>query len=78
MFICSYLALTSKEDVARVESKTYICTDTEREARPIPKAGVKSILANWKDPKDMRKQISENLNGCMKGWWRVSSVIYVS
>lgn len=62
-----YLARTAPEDVARVESKTYICTDNERETRAIPKDGVKSILANWRDQKEMRKEISEKMNGCMKG-----------
>ena len=66
-FFCSYLARTAPEDVARVESKTYICTDNERETRAIPKDGVKSILANWRDQKEMRKEISEKMNGCMKG-----------
>ena len=64
---CSYLALTSKADVARVESKTYICMDKERDAHPIPKAGVKAITANWRDPQDMRREIADNFNGCMQG-----------
>ena len=63
----SYLARTSPEDVARVESKTYICTDDERQTRAIPKEGVKSILANWRDRKEMRKEINDKFNGCMKG-----------
>lgn len=64
---CSYLALTSKADVARVESKTYICMDKERDAHPIPKAGVKAITANWQDPQDMRREIADSFNGCMQG-----------
>ena len=64
---CSYLARTSPEDVARVESKTYICTDDERQTRAIPKEGVKSILANWRDQKEMRKEIKDKFDGCMKG-----------
>ena len=64
---CSYLAVTSEADVARVESKTYICLDNERDAHPIPKAGVKAITANWRDPQEMRREIAENFNGCMQG-----------
>ena len=66
---CSYLALTSKADVARVESKTYICTAKESDAHPIPKPGVKALTANWRDPQDMRREIAENFNGCMQGEW---------
>ena len=65
--LCSYLALTSKADVARVESKTYICTAKESEAHPIPKEGVKAITANWRDPQDMRREIADSFNGCMQG-----------
>lgn len=68
--LCSYLALTSKADVARVESKTYICTAKESDAHPIPKEGVKAITANWRDPHDMRKEIADSFNGCMQGEWR--------
>ena len=35
-----YLAKTDPKDVARVESKTVICTENERETIPIPKPGV--------------------------------------
>ena len=66
---CSYLALTSKADVARVESKTYICTAKESDAHPIPKPGVKALTANWRDPQDMRREIADNFNGCMEGEW---------
>ena len=39
-----YLAKTDPKDVARVESKTVICTENERETIPIPKDGVEGKL----------------------------------
>ena len=39
-----YLAKTDPKDVARVESKTVICTENERETIPIPKEGVEGKL----------------------------------
>ena len=39
-----YLAKTDPKDVARVESKTVICTENERETIPIPKPGVEGKI----------------------------------
>lgn len=62
-----YLVLTDPEDVARVESKTFICTKDQREAVCVPKDGSKSTMGNWLSLDDFHKAIQERFPGCMKG-----------
>ncbi|CAD7088748.1 unnamed protein product [Hermetia illucens] len=62
-----YLATTNPADVARVESKTFICTEHREETIPTPKDGIKGTLGNWISPDDMKKAIDERFPGCMKG-----------
>ncbi|CAD7088749.1 unnamed protein product [Hermetia illucens] len=62
-----WLARTNPADVARVESKTFICTDRKEETIPTPKTGVKGALGNWISPKDFDKAIDERFPGSMKG-----------
>jgi phosphoenolpyruvate carboxykinase (GTP) len=63
----SWLARTDPLDVARVESKTFICTENKRDAIPITKPGVKGTLGNWISPKDLEDAIADRFPGCMKG-----------
>lgn len=63
----SWLARTNPADVARVESKTFICTSHRGEAIPTPKAGIQGKLGNWISEDDMEKAIDERFPGCMKG-----------
>ena len=58
---------TDPHDVARVESKTFICTEEKYESVPHAKKGVKGQLGNWMSVSDMKQQLGEKYPGCMKG-----------
>lgn len=67
MFFFSYLVRTNPADVARVESKTVICTESKRESIPIPRDGVVGTVGHWAHPDDMKAKLSNLFDGCMKG-----------
>ncbi|XP_055373071.1 phosphoenolpyruvate carboxykinase [GTP]-like [Condylostylus longicornis] len=62
-----WLARTNPRDVARVESKTFICTDFINDTIPTPQDGVKGTLGNWISPEDMKKAVQDRFPACMRG-----------
>lgn len=68
-----YLCRTDPADVARVESKTFICTNEKYASVPHVAEGTKGILAQWKRPDDMEEELAARFPSSMKG--RVMYVI---
>ncbi|KAK6471676.1 phosphoenolpyruvate carboxykinase [Huso huso] len=61
-----WLARTDPRDVARVESKTVIVTEKQRDTVPTPTSGT-SQLGRWMSEEEFEKAKNLRFPGCMKG-----------
>ncbi|CAD5115034.1 DgyrCDS4055 [Dimorphilus gyrociliatus] len=62
-----YVCRTDPADVARVESKTWICTKEKHKTVPRCHGDAKGGLGQWISPEDCQKELQSRFPGCMAG-----------
>lgn len=62
-----YLARTDPEDVARVESKTWVCTEDKYATVPHVRGDKQGELGHWMSLEDLDKELQARMPGCMAG-----------
>ncbi len=72
--VSSWIVRTDPRDVARVESKTCICTPDKFETVCHTPDGIKPIMGNWIEPQQYHKELDARFPGCMAGQFRL--IIY--
>ncbi|KAM9167095.1 phosphoenolpyruvate carboxykinase [GTP], mitochondrial-like, partial [Mergus octosetaceus] len=62
-----WLARTDPRDVARVESRTVLVTERQRDALPPPPPSGTPQLGNWMSPPQLEQALQQRFPGCMEG-----------
>lgn len=62
-----WLARTDPRDVARVEGRTVLVTERERDAVPPRPQNGAPQLGNWMSPAELERAVQERFPGCMEG-----------
>lgn len=62
-----YLAKTDPKDVARVESRTFICTEDKDRTIPTPRDGIEGKLGKWMHPDTLDAKVKQLFPGSMRG-----------
>ncbi|KAH8856717.1 Phosphoenolpyruvate carboxykinase [GTP] [Schistosoma japonicum] len=63
----NYITCTDPKDVARVESKTWICSEHKKDTVPDVAPGVHGVLGQWISPDDLNTEIHDRYPNCMEG-----------
>ncbi|KAF7234030.1 hypothetical protein EG68_10251 [Paragonimus skrjabini miyazakii] len=63
----NYICRTDPKDVARVESRTWICAPNKHDIVPHMADGVHGMLGQWISPAELDLALSDRLPGCMAG-----------
>ncbi|TGZ61592.1 hypothetical protein CRM22_007902 [Opisthorchis felineus] len=63
----NYICRTDPDDVARVESRTWICSPNKFSIVPHVSEGVKGMLGQWMAPEELDVALRDRMPGCMTG-----------